>query len=43
MQTAVPANHSAAKAKSSTRTDDPEPKRILVIGGTQFIGKVAGD
>jgi len=40
MHTAAPASHSAAKAKSSTRTDDPEPKRILIIGGTQFIGRV---
>jgi nucleoside-diphosphate-sugar epimerase len=40
MHTAVSANHTAARAKSSNRLDEPEPKRILVIGGTQFIGKV---
>ncbi len=40
MQTAVPAAHSATKVRSSHGPDDLEPKRILVIGGTQFIGKL---
>src|ERR1700722_9915194 len=40
MHTAVPANHSAAKARNSNQSDEPEPKRILVIGGAQFIGKL---
>jgi nucleoside-diphosphate-sugar epimerase len=30
----------SAKIKSSPKPDEPEPKRILVIGGTQFIGKL---
>ncbi len=30
----------SAKAKASPKPDEPEPKRILVIGGTQFIGKL---
>ena len=40
MPTAVPASHSATKARSSNRPDESEPKRILIIGGTQFIGKL---
>jgi 2'-hydroxyisoflavone reductase len=40
MPTTAPANHSATKAKAAQRPDEPEPKRILVIGGTQFIGKL---
>jgi 2'-hydroxyisoflavone reductase len=38
--TVVPAGNFAAKAKISKRSDEPEPKRILVIGGTHFVGKL---
>ena len=40
MPSTPPAPRTAAKAKAGQRPDDPEPKRILVIGGTQFIGRV---
>ena len=32
--------HSSAKAKGDNGADGFEPKRILVIGGTQFIGRL---
>ena len=32
--------HSSATKKSASSLDDSEPKRILVIGGTQFIGRL---
>jgi 2'-hydroxyisoflavone reductase len=40
MPTTAPATRSATKAKTSKASEEPEAKRILVIGGTQFIGKL---
>jgi nucleoside-diphosphate-sugar epimerase len=40
MPTTAPASRSTTKTKAAQRPDEPEPKRILVIGGTQFIGKL---
>jgi len=33
-------NRSVTTPKTTKRTDEPDAKRILVIGGTQFIGKL---
>ncbi len=39
MFTSAP-NRSATTSKNTMRAEEPEAKRILVIGGTQFIGKL---
>ena len=40
MPRAVSGAHGAAKAKADTEPDEFEAKRVLVIGGTQFIGRL---
>jgi 2'-hydroxyisoflavone reductase len=40
MPRAVSGAHSSAKTKVDSAHDEFEPKRILVIGGTQFIGRL---
>jgi nucleoside-diphosphate-sugar epimerase len=40
MQTTAPATNNSTKADAAKRSKEQERKRILVIGGTQFIGKL---
>jgi nucleoside-diphosphate-sugar epimerase len=40
MPTSAPHNRIAPKTKNSSAADDSESKRILVVGGTSFIGKL---
>lgn len=40
MPTSAPLNRPAAKSKNTSAADCSESKRILVVGGTRFIGKL---
>jgi len=40
MSTSAPHNRTVVKTKNTSPADEPESKRILVVGGTSFIGKL---